>query len=70
VGISDGPECVDDRGSFLDGARHLGRIQLDAGDVSVVPHADLGEAETAKGGLGLRDLAETLERDWCSLRDA
>ena len=62
------PQCGAHR--LAHGADEVVRRELDAGDLAVVPHADVGEAQPAQRRLGLLDLAELVRRHRLAVRDA
>src|SRR6266851_10229295 len=59
---------------FEDGEREgAGEIlagDFDAGEIAVVADADLGEAESVKGGFGVLDLREIFAGDGAAVLDA
>ena len=67
-GFEGGGDAVE--GFQGEGAGEVGAGDLDAGEVSVVADADLGEAEGMEGFLGLLDLGEVFAGDGATVLDA
>ena len=69
---ADGLEALRDflHGGNVEHGGHFVEGDFDAGDVAVMPHAELAQAEAAQEFLGLLDVAEGLGRDGKAVGDA